>query len=131
MDELTDFMHSAMPFTVVLGAQVVAAGKEEVRLRMPWAPERCTVGGALHGGALMALADATGAWCAFLHVPDGASTTTVESKTNFLRAVREGHVEAVARPLHVGRSFVVVDTELLDAAGRLAARVTQTQAVLT
>jgi len=66
----------------------------------------------------------------FLHVPEGASTTTVESKTNFLRGVREGHVEAVARPLHVGRSFIVVDTELVDPTGRLVARVTQTQAVL-
>jgi len=130
MDDLTDFMHAAMPFTVGLGIEVQSAAKDEVRLRVAWMPERCTAGGVLHGGLLMALADTAGAWCAFLHVPEGASTTTVESKTNFLRGVREGHVEAVARPLHVGRSFIVVDTELLDMTGRLVARVTQTQAVL-
>ena len=131
MDDLTDFMHTAMPFSTALGAQVVSAGKDEVRLRVDWTAERCTAGGVLHGGLLMALADTAGAWCAFLHVPEGASTTTVESKTNFLRGVRDGHVEAVARPLHTGRSFIVVDTELRDAQERLVARVTQTQAVLT
>ena len=130
MDDLTDFMNTAMPLSAALGAQVVAAEKDEVRLRVEWAAERCTAGGVLHGGLLMALADTAGAWCAFLHVPEGASTTTVESKTNFLRAVRDGHVEAVARPLHTGRSFIVVDTELRDAQERLVARVTQTQAVL-
>jgi uncharacterized protein (TIGR00369 family) len=130
MDDLTEFMHQAMPFSTLLGAEVVTAGKDEVRLRVSWAPERCTAGGVLHGGLLMALADTAGAWCAFLHVPDGASTTTVESKTNFLRGVRDGHVEAIARPLHVGRSFIVVDTELRDASDKLVAKVTQTQAVL-
>src|SRR3954466_7368073 len=130
MGELTEFMHNAMPFSASLGAEVVSATKDEVRLRVAWTPERCTAGGVLHGGLLMALADTAGAWCAFLHVPEGASTTTVESKTNFLRGVRDGHVEAVARPLHTGRSFIVVDTELRDDQDRLVARVTQTQAVL-
>lgn len=130
MNDLTDFMHAAMPFTTELGIEVQSAAKDEVRLRVDWTPQRCTAGGVLHGGLLMAVADTAGAWCAFLHVPEGASTTTVESKTNFLRGVREGHVEAVARPLHVGRSFIVVDTELFDATGRLVARVTQTQAIL-
>ena len=57
-------------------------------------------------------------------------TTTVSSATNFLRAVREGHAEAVSRPLHAGRSTIVVETEVRDAASRLVAKVTQTQAVL-
>jgi len=85
----------------------------------------------LHGGRLMSLADTCGAWCAFLNLPEGASgTTTIESKSNFFRAVRQGHVEAAARPLHAGRSTVVVETDLRDADGRHVARVTQTQAVL-
>jgi uncharacterized protein (TIGR00369 family) len=87
-------------------------------------------GGILHGGVLMALADSVGAYCAFLNLPPGGNTTTIESKTNFLRAVRRGSVEAVARPLHAGRTVIVVDTELLDDDGRRVARVTQTQAVL-
>src|SRR5687767_7295903 len=105
--------------------------RDEVRARIPWAPERCTAGGVMHGGALMALADSTGALVAFLNLPtDAAGTTTIESKTNFLRAVRDGHAEAVSRPLHAGRTVIVVETDVVDAAGKLVARVTQTQAVL-
>ncbi|MDN5931852.1 MAG: PaaI family thioesterase [Pseudonocardia sp.] len=124
-------LHTAMPFTELLGASTVAAAPEEVRLRLDWAAGRCTAGGLLHGGALMGLADAAGGLCAYLNLPDGATgTATTTSATNFLRAVREGHVEAVARPLHVGRTVIVVDTELRDAGGRLVGRTTQTQAVL-
>jgi 1,4-dihydroxy-2-naphthoyl-CoA hydrolase len=78
----------------------------------------------------MAFADTIGGICAFLNLPEGASTATVESKTNFFRPVRKGLVAATARPLHVGRSFIVVQTELLDAEERSVAMVTQTQAVL-
>ena len=128
--DLDKFMTETMPFTAVLGAEALAASADEVRLRVAWDATRCTVGGVLHGGLLMALADSAGAWCAFLNLPSEARTTTIESKTNLLRAVRDGHVDAVARPLHVGRTTIVVDTELRDAAGRLVARTTQTQAVL-
>jgi 1,4-dihydroxy-2-naphthoyl-CoA hydrolase len=79
----------------------------------------------------MAFADTLGAVCAYLNLEPGAATTTVESKTNFFRAVREGEVTGTARPLHVGRSFIVVQTALADAADRGVAQVTQTQAVLS
>ncbi len=118
-----------MPFASLIGAELVSAKPEEVRGRMEWAPERCTTGGVLHGGALMALADSVGAYCAVLNLPSGAGTATIESKTNFFRAVREGFVEAVSTPLHVGRTTIVVQTDLHDTSGRRVARVTQTQAV--
>ena len=123
--------YESMPFARTLGIELVEAGDDQVRARLGWAAERCTSGGVLHGGVLMALADSTGAMCAFLHLPEGATgTTTVESKTNFFRAVRAGDVEATSRPLHVGRSVIVVETELRDDEGRLAAKVTQSQLVL-
>ena len=120
-----------MPFTKSIGAVFARYTKEEVKARLDWAPGLCTTGGLLHGGAVMALADSTGAACAFLNLPDGAAgTTTVESKTNFLRGVRDGWVEAVSRPLHVGRTVVVVETDVRDPKDRLVARVLQTQLVL-
>ena len=122
---------AAMPFASGLGVEVSAAAAEEVRGRLEWAPERCTAGGVLHGGALIGLADSLGAICAYLNLPEGATTATIESKTNFFRAVRGGHVEAVSRPLHVGRTSIVVQTELADAEGKPVALVIQTQAVLT
>ncbi len=70
-----------------------------------------------------------GGACAFTN-PGAVGTTTIESKTNFFRAVRSGYVEATARPLHVGRTTVVIETDRFDADGRRVARVTQTQAVL-
>jgi len=120
-----------MPFANLLGVELTAAAPDEVRATLAWAEERCTTGGVLHGGALMSLADTVGAVCAFLNLPEGAGTTTIESKTNFLRGVTGGHVEAVARPLHAGRRFIVVETDLFDDRGKRVARVTQTQAVLT
>jgi 1,4-dihydroxy-2-naphthoyl-CoA hydrolase len=121
-----------VPLAGTLGIEVSTAEPEEVRGGMDWAAERCTANGVLHGGALMAFADTLGGVCAFLNLPAGASSTaTVESKTNFFRAVRAGRVEGVARPLHVGRTFIVVQTDLVDDAGRRVAQVTQTQAVLS
>jgi 1,4-dihydroxy-2-naphthoyl-CoA hydrolase len=127
---MTDAMRQAMPYLELLDIDVVTNTPEEVRLKMAWREELCTTLGIMHGGAIMSLADTAGAMCAFLNLPEGAGTTTIESKTNFLRAVRSGTVEAVTRPLHAGRTIVVVETDVVDDAGKRVARVTQTQAVL-
>jgi 1,4-dihydroxy-2-naphthoyl-CoA hydrolase len=121
----------AMPFGPTLGIEFTAASSDEVRSRLAWRAELCTAGGVLHGGTLMSLADTAGAVCAFLNLPDGASTTTVESKTNLLAAIRGGTVAAISTPLHAGSTLIVVETELRRDDGRLAAKTTQTQAVLT
>jgi 1,4-dihydroxy-2-naphthoyl-CoA hydrolase len=127
VEEIADIV----PFAGVLGIEVSKAEAKEVNGRMAWAPERCTAAGVLHGGALMAFADTLGGVCAFLNLPGGASSTaTVESKTNFFRAVRDGHVDGITRPLHVGRTFIVVQTDVYDGDRRHIAQVTQTQAIL-
>jgi 1,4-dihydroxy-2-naphthoyl-CoA hydrolase len=120
-----------MPFAVATGVALDRASPGEVVGRLPWAPERCTTGEVLHGGALMTLADSVGAVCAFLNLPPGASTSTVSSATSLMRAVRAGSAHAVARPLHAGRSFITIAVDLSDDEGRAVAHVTQTQAVLT
>jgi uncharacterized protein (TIGR00369 family) len=119
-----------MPFAAALGVVLDAAGADEVRGRLAWVPERCTTAGTMHGGALMGLADTLGGLCAFLNLPAGALTATISSSTVFTRAVRDGEVIAVTRPLHVGRSTIVVQTDLADQAGQRVAQVTQVQAVL-
>jgi len=130
-EQLTNQLLEIMPFARALGVQFVVADPGSVRGIVEWDPSRCTSGGILHGGVLMAMADTLGAACAFANLPeDAAGTTTIESKTNFFRAVRDGYVDGTARPLHVGRTTIVVDTELRDANAKLVARVTQTQAVL-
>lgn len=127
----TEQLAASMPFFQLIGAELVSAAPDEVRARLAWDESRCTAGGVLHGGALMTLADSAGAVCAFLNLPEGAgATATIESKTNFFRAVRDGSVHATARPLHRGRATIVIETDLHDEAGRHVGRVTQTQAVL-
>jgi uncharacterized protein (TIGR00369 family) len=127
----TEAMRETVPFAAALDVEVITSRPDEVRARVAWSPERCTTAGILHGGVIMSLADTTGATCAFQNLPDGtAGTTTIESKTNFLRAVRDGYAEAVSRPLHAGRTVVVIETDVTDAGGRPVAKVLQTQAVL-
>jgi 1,4-dihydroxy-2-naphthoyl-CoA hydrolase len=122
-------LNDLLPFAAVVGIELLDAGPELVRGRMRWRPERCTAGGVMHGGAIMALGDHCGGVCAFLNLPPGAQgTATVESKTNFLRAVRDGAITASTRPLHKGRTLIVLETVIEREDGKLAAKVTQTQA---
>src|SRR5205807_8662023 len=120
----------SMAVATLMGARLVSAAPGGVRGRLAWAPDRSTAAAVLHGRALMAFAGTMGAICSFLNLRPGEGTSTIESKTNFFRAVRSGTVESVTRPLHVGRTTVVVQTDLLDDQGRRVAQVTQTQAVL-
>ena len=126
----TQDLAKAIPLAGLLGVEVDEATKDEVRGRMTWRGDLCTSVDVLHGGALMAFADTLGAVCASLNLPPGAFTTTIESKTNFFRAVREGEVHGTTKPLHAGRTTIVVQTDLRDDAGKLVAQTTQTQAVL-
>ena len=119
-----------MPFSEGLGVDLESAGADSVVGTLAWSPERCTSGGILHGGALMGLADTVGAICAYLNLPEGTTTSTIESKTNFFRGVRSGLVRATAKPLHVGNRTIVVQTDLADDQARSVALVIQTQAVL-
>ena len=120
-----------MPFAETLGIEFDSVDATEVRAHLTWSERLCTSTGVLHGGALMGLADSLGGLCAFLNLPSGAQTATMSSSTVFLRGVRGGVVSAVCRPVHTGRTVIVVQTDLLDDTGRLAAQVTQTQAVLS
>lgn len=113
-----------------LGIRFVEATKDRVLAELTHRAPLTTVGGALHGGTLMALADTVGAAATFLNLPPGATTTTLESKTNFFAAGRGGTVRAEATPLHRGRRTMVWQTRVTDETGRLLSLTTQTQMVL-
>jgi 1,4-dihydroxy-2-naphthoyl-CoA hydrolase len=119
-----------MPFAADLGIDLEEASADRVVATLPWAARLCTGGGILHGGALITLADTAGALVAYLGLPEGASTATMTSTTQFFRPAGEGGVvRAVAVPLHRGRTAVTVQTTLRDAADKLVAQTTQIQAV--
>jgi uncharacterized protein (TIGR00369 family) len=114
----------------LLGIRFVEASRDRVVAELPVRDALTTVGGAVHGGTLMALADTVGAAATVLSLPSGATTATLESKTNFLAAGRGGTVRAEATCLHRGRRTMVWQTRVTDASGRLLSLTIQTQMVL-
>jgi uncharacterized protein (TIGR00369 family) len=115
----------------LLGIRFVEATPDRVVAELDYRDELTTVGGSLHGGTLMAFADTIGAVATVLNLPEGASTTTLESKTNFFAAGRSGTLRAETTPLHRGKRTMVWQTRVTDEAGRLLSLTIQTQMVLT
>jgi uncharacterized protein (TIGR00369 family) len=118
-----------MPYAVALGIELHEATPSLTTGSLSWAPERCTSGGVLHGGAIISLADTVGAVCAVLNLPEGAGTATIDSTTRLYRPLLAGTLHATARPAHVGRTLIVVNTDLTDDRQRLIAQTSQAQAV--
>lgn len=118
-------------FAELLGIGVVTATPDLVVLEMPVTPELANRNGVLHGGAIMSLADTAGGTATFLNIPEGRSTTTLDSKTNFLRPIRIGDTaRARCEPLHRGRTIHVWQTTVTRSDGQVAAIVIQTQMIL-
>lgn len=118
-------------FAVHIGARLVSATPERVEFEMPVTQALANRNGVLHGGAIMGLADNAGGTGTFLNLAQERSTTTLESKTNFLRPIRLGDVaRAVSLPLHLGRTTQIWQTTVTRGDGKVAAIVTQTQMVI-
>ena len=121
-----------MPFSKLMGVEITQAEKDRIVGKLEVRADLCTAGHIMHGGAIMAFADALGAIGAFMNLPEGAGgTTTVESKTNFLGAAPEGQtVTGEATPVQLGRRLSVWQTRITREDGKLVALVTQSQMVL-
>jgi 1,4-dihydroxy-2-naphthoyl-CoA hydrolase len=125
-------MIEAMPFAAGMGIRLIESTPQRVVAEMLVRDDLCTTNSILHGGAIMAFADSLGAVAAMLNLPEGAGTTTLESKTNFVGAVRAGDTaRASCEPIHIGRATTVWQTRITRGDGKLAAVVTQTQMTLT
>ena len=119
------------PFARLLDIRFLSAAPERLTAELHVRDELCTVPAVAHGGVLMAFADTLGATATMLNLPEGAGTTTLESKTNFFAPAPAGStVTATCVPLHRGRRTMVWQTSIANAEGRLLALVTQTQMVL-
>jgi uncharacterized protein (TIGR00369 family) len=118
-------------FPGLMGMQLTEVTPERIVASMEVRPDLCTVGETLHGGALMAFADTLGGIATFVNLEGGARTTTIESKTNFLRAIPVGtRVIGECTPLHRGKTTMVWQTLVKSENGKLCAVVIQTQMVL-
>ncbi|HLH92501.1 MAG TPA: PaaI family thioesterase [Xanthobacteraceae bacterium] len=119
------------PFGRWLGMKITHAAPDRIVSELVVREEFTNRNGVLHGGVAMALADNLGGTAAFFSLPQGAATTTIESKTNFFAAVPIGEtITTETTPLHRGRTTMVWQTRITRADGRLAALVTQTQLVM-
>ena len=119
------------PFPKLIGLTITHATKDRVSARLEARNELCRSGNTLHGGVIMSLADMAASCGAYLNLPEGAKTTTIESKTNFIGAPKEGApIFAEAVPLHVGKRSSVWQTTVTRADGKLVAMVIQTQMVI-
>ena len=115
----------------LIGIEFTDVTPDKVTARLEVRKNLCTIGEHLHGGAIMAFADTLGAVAAILNMPKGARTTTIESKTNFIRGAPLGtRVTGEAVPVHKGRTTVVCQTSIRTEEGKLVALVTQTQLVI-
>jgi 1,4-dihydroxy-2-naphthoyl-CoA hydrolase len=115
----------------LLGIRLIEVTREKVVAELGVRSDLCTLGQVLHGGAIMAFADTLGAAGTIANLPQGARTTTIESKTNFLSAAAQGsRVLGTSTPVHRGRTTMVWQTRIECESGRLVALVTQTQMVL-
>ncbi len=131
MDMLARVTAQPLPFAALLGVEFVSAAAERIVARMTVRADLCTLPAVLHGGAIMAFADTLGAAGTILNLPEGAGTTTIESKTNFIAPAPVGtQVIGEATPVHRGRRTMIWQTRVTTAEGRLVALVTQTQLVL-
>jgi 1,4-dihydroxy-2-naphthoyl-CoA hydrolase len=131
MDHLARLAELRLPFAELLGIRYVNAALDRVTAEMTVREELCTRPQILHGGAIMAFADTLGAAGTILNLPEGCSTATIESKTNFLAPAPVGTVvTGESTPVHIGRRTMVWQTRVLGADGRSVALVTQTQMVL-
>lgn len=125
------FNKNNAPFAKMMGVTMTLVTKERIEAELEVTPDHCTIPATLHGGAIMAFADNLGGVGAFLSMPEGAQTSTVESKTNFLRPIPVGQTaKAVTTPVHIGRTLQVWKTDVFREDGKLAAVVTQTQIVM-
>jgi 1,4-dihydroxy-2-naphthoyl-CoA hydrolase len=70
-------------------------------------------GGFVHGGVWTALGDTVAAWATFRNIPPRYNFTTIELKLNVFSAGLVGdEIVAVARPLHAGKSTVVIEVKI-------------------
>lgn len=121
----------ALPFAKLLGLELLSVTPDRVEAELRVRADLCTRPAVLHGGAVMALADTLGAIATGANLPEGATTTTIESKTNFLAAIPLGDTaRGECTPLHRGRTTMVWQTKITRGDGRMAALVTQTQLVM-
>lgn len=92
-------------FVGMVGLEVTCDDDGTVRGRLPLRAALHQPYGIVHGGVYCTVIETLASYAAALHaMADGNIVVGVSNSTDFLRATREGVLEAVAEPVHVGRT---------------------------
>jgi uncharacterized protein (TIGR00369 family) len=88
--------------------------------------------GVVHGGLAMTLLDSAMGCSVQTQMPAGGGYTTLEAKTNLVRAItaETGLLRAIGKVVHVGKRIATAEARLEDKAGKLYAHATTTCIVL-
>lgn len=119
-----------------LGIRLIEATPERAVTELDFRPELQQLTGVFHTGAILSLADSTATWGAMQTVQPGGELApeqfplAVQLSANLLRNTGEGTLTAEARPIHRGRTLIVMETEVRDSRQRRLAKVTTTHVVL-
>jgi uncharacterized protein (TIGR00369 family) len=105
----------------LLGIEVVELGEDFARATMPVDERHIQPAGILHGGASVVLAETLGSMCGVMALEEGWTVVGLEVNANHLAPVLKGdRVEALCRPLQLGRSVQVWQIEIRRGDGRLS-----------
>jgi acyl-CoA thioesterase len=113
-------------FSVLLGLEVEKLYEGGAVLGMTVNQDHRQIHNVVHGGVLATLADTAGAIAAYTVSAVGAELATIELKINYLLPIAEGKVEAEGKVLRAGRNFIVVECDVRNAQGQLAAKALMT-----
>ncbi len=117
-------------FDALYGLEVTERSDDLVRGRVAVRDSVRQPGGLLHGGVIASMAEALTSMATWLAVRSvGRSAQGLSNQTSFLRPILDGHVHAVARARHRGRTTWVWEVEFFDDADRLCALSRMTIAV--
>jgi uncharacterized protein (TIGR00369 family) len=128
INDLHDRQRGTLP--ELLGFDIVSATTQSINAGFDIRPHHLAPNGYLHAASLIMLADTSCGYGCMINLPEGANSfTTIELKSNFLGTAREGRVDCVATPVHLGRTTQVWDATV-SAAGKTIALFRCTQMVL-
>jgi|HubBroStandDraft_6_1064221.scaffolds.fasta_scaffold193343_3 uncharacterized protein (TIGR00369 family) len=112
--------------TNFLGFTLDEASRGRVVISLRVQNKLLQVHGVMHGGVIAVLADTAGGLASYMACPPGTRVATIEMKINYLEAISEGTVKAVAEVVRIGRHTSVVDCDITDSKKRLVGKALMT-----
>ena len=127
---LKDINKNQPQFGIFIGMEVISIEGTKTIGKIKVNKSLSNRNGVMHGGAIMSFADNLAGTSTILNMPKDFNTTTIESKTNFFRAISVGEtITAECEIIHNGNKTKVLQTKIFREDKKLAAIIIQTQLI--